>query len=118
MGSGTPVPVEVVLEASEPPPPSFDPPVPALVVLALVVLALVVLAPVVLALEVVLALVVVPVLPAAPAPPPPPSPPPSPPSAQAESAAMPSAIQAELQSHREERFLFTLDFPFSDWVSF
>ncbi|WP_437334643.1 hypothetical protein [Sorangium sp. So ce394] len=118
MGSGTPVPVDVVLEASEPPPPSFDPPVPALVVLALVVLAPeVVLALVVLAPEVVLALVVVPVLPAAPAPPPPPSPP-SPPSPQAASAAMPSAIQAELQSHREERFLFTLDFPFSDWVSF
>ncbi|XYH92740.1 hypothetical protein ACMHYB_33320 [Sorangium sp. So ce1128] len=106
VGSDPPVPVDALLEASEPPPPSFDPPVLALVVLALVVLALVVLALVVLAL-VVLALVVV--LPAPPEPPAPPSPPP-PPSAHPKRVATPSAIQVVPHSHREERFLLMLDF--------
>ncbi|WP_234022695.1 hypothetical protein [Sorangium cellulosum] len=106
VGSGPPGPVDVLLEASGPPP-SFEPPVLALVVLELALaLALV--------LVVVLALV-----PAPPAPPEPPAPAPlpSPPSEQPTSVAIPSATQAVLQSNREERFLFMSDFPFDMSVS-
>ncbi|WP_434046427.1 MULTISPECIES: hypothetical protein [Sorangium] len=114
--------MDTLLAGSEPPPPSFDPPVLALVVLALVVLALVEPAPTVPVLALVLmpvlvlalALALVPVLPAPPAPP---SPPPSPPSEQPTIVAIPSAIQAVLRSHREERFWFMLKFPFYAWVS-
>ncbi|WP_437810686.1 hypothetical protein [Sorangium sp. So ce1078] len=103
VGSEPPAPVDALLEAPGPAPPSFGPPVLELELVFVLVLEF---APV---LE--FALVLALVLPAPPEPPPP-SPPPSPPSEQPKSAAIPSASQAVLQSHREERFWFMSKFPF------
>ncbi|WP_437593568.1 hypothetical protein [Sorangium sp. So ce1000] len=122
VGSEPPAPVVALLEeASALPPPSFAPPVLALVVpgspepllvagpTPTVVLALELVFELEFALVFALLLAVAPVLPAPPAPPTPSSTP-SPPSAHPKRVATPSAIQAVLHSNREERFLFMLDF--------
>ncbi|WP_437971254.1 hypothetical protein WMF04_19025 [Sorangium sp. So ce260] len=112
-----PLPPVPLAEPPDPPPPSLEPPVVEELVVPeppvpLVVEPLVLVGPA-LALALVLLLVVVPLAP--PEPPAPPSPP-SPPSEHPNRVAIPSAIQVVPHSHREERFMFMLDFrKLSEW---
>ncbi|WP_437819863.1 hypothetical protein [Sorangium sp. So ce1078] len=119
-----PLPPVPLAEPPDPPPPSLEPPVVEELVVEelvvpeppvpLVVEPLVLVGPA-LALALALALLLLLLLLVPPDPPAPPSPP-SPPSEHPNRVAIPSASQVVPHSHREERFMFILDFrKLSEW---